>query len=276
MDEVRARIGQVLKVAPAEVRLSSDKQWAVVLRGPPPPPPNRKPPKGPRRWQLVVTAVDGKRPLTFRPVTLPHSDQPPKDVHFLADNRLVYEVVAPPPLPVPVKPAKARSKKSQRPHQAIAPAQPRPPERLFVIQPLRPRARPLRLPASAAAFTTTGDHLALLVGGPDAALVSVDGVQVYPRKGRAAISCEPAWSRDGHSLAFLERRAPAPPRLVLLAEYDNASGDTLWELPATAALDGAHVYWAGPGKLVVGRSVGKPIFATSFDKQPAPPAWREP
>jgi hypothetical protein len=101
-------------------------------------------------------------------------------------------------------------------------------------------------------------------------------VQVYPRKGRAAIGCEPAWSKDSHSLAFLERRSPAPARLVLLAEYDNPSGDTVWELPATAALDGAHVYWAGLGKLTVGRSVMKPIFATSFHKQPAPPAWREP
>src|SRR5207247_3627682 len=54
---------------------------------------------------------------------------------------------------------------------------------------------------------------------PEAAYVAVDGAQVYPRKGRTVVASEPAWSRDGHSLAFLELPAARPPRLVLLAEF---------------------------------------------------------
>jgi hypothetical protein len=106
--------------------------------------------------------------------------------------------------------------------------------------------------------------------------VVVDGAQVYPRKGRSVIAGEPAWSKDGHSVAFLELRPHAPARLVLLAEYDNPTGDTTWDLPASAALEGARVFWAGSGKLVVGKSSMRPIFAATFFKEKPPPPWREP
>jgi hypothetical protein len=111
------------------------------------------------------------------------------------------------------------------------------------------------------------NRVAFVGGKPDAAFVSVDGAQVYPRRGRTTIASNVAWSRDGTSVAFLETPTGGPPRLVLLAEPDNPTGDTVWPLPATLSLDGARVFWAGRGRLVVGKSVGRPLFATSFVKE---------
>jgi hypothetical protein len=277
---VREQLSKQLKVAPDELRFSPDRQWVAMVRGPPPPP-EGKPVKHPRRWQIVVTDAAGKRALKFRPVVAKGSDEPPKDVHFLADNRLVYEVVDPPPAPPPTPRAGKGKKGAHRPTKppprpVPVKAPPEHPTRLFVIQPLTRRGRPLRCQGERFAFTGPQDHLAYVGGDPDAAFVSVDGAQVFPRKGRALIAGEPAWSKDGHSLAFLELRPRAPARLVLLAEYDNPTGDTTWDLPPTAALDGARVFWAGSGKLVVGRSSMKPIFAATFFKEKPPPAWREP
>ena len=277
--EVREKLGQQLQSDPAELRFSPDKQWAVVVRGPPPPP-EGKPVKHPRRYQLVVSDTAGKRRLQLRPVTLKGSDEPPKDVHFLADNRLVYEVVESPPPPPPAHPPKGKKAKPARPAKPTpvkAPPKPEgPPRRLFVIQPVSKRGRPVRCQGIHFTAPPQQDHVAYLAGEPDAAFVAVDGVQVYPRKGRAQIAGEPAWSKDGHSVAFLELRPHAPARLVLLAEYDNPTGDTTWDLPAGAPLDGARVFWAGAGKLVVGKSSMRPIFAASFFKEKPPPSWREP
>jgi hypothetical protein len=286
--QVREQLGKQLKVEPGELRFSPDRQWVVIVRGPPPPP-EGKPIKHPRRYQIVVTDAAGKRTMKFRPVVAKGSDEPPKDVHFLADNRLIYEVVDPPPAPPPPpKPAakgKAKASKVSRPIKVTkAPAKVSPqaakpearPTRLFVIQPLARRGRLIRCVGERFSFTAQQDHLAFVGGEPEASFVSVDGAQVYPRKGRTQIGGEPAWSRDGHSLAFLELRHQAASRLVLLAEYDNPSGDTTWDLPMSTALDGARVFWAGSGKLVVGRSSLKPIFAASFHKEKAPPTWREP
>jgi hypothetical protein len=66
---------------------------------------------------------------------------------------------------------------------------------------------------------------------------------------------------------------------VLLAEFDNPTGDTTWELPASASVpasaEGVRVLWSGPGKLVVARSPTKPLFSTSFVKEkPAVPEER--
>jgi hypothetical protein len=280
---VREQLGKQLKVEPGELRFSPDKQWVVIVRGPPPPP-EGKPIKHPRRYQIVVTDAAGKRSLKFRPIVAKGSDEPPKDVHFLADNRLVYEVVdpppAPPPPPKPVKGKKGAKHPAKAPAKAPVVAKASPPDpnptRLFVIQPLSRRGRPVRCQGDRFVFTAQQDHLAYVGGQPEAAFVSVDGAQVFPRKGRTQIAGDPAWSKDGHSVAFLELRAHAPGRLVLLAEFDNPSGDTTWDLPSSAALEGARVFWAGAGKLVVGKTSMRPIFAASFFKEKAPPVWREP
>jgi hypothetical protein len=274
--ETREKLSKKLKVEPAALLFSPDRQRVAALRGPPAAPAARPPRKPrPRRFQIVVAGVDGKRPRVFRPITAPRSDEPPRDLRFLAADRLVYEVVAPPPPPPPPPgSAKARAAarrppkgpKGKSPPPAPA-ARPGPPERLFVIQPLGRPSRPVRCRGVRFAFSPAGDHLAHVAGPPEAAYLAVDGRQTYPRRGRTSLATDPVWSKDGHSLAFVEVPAAAAPRLVLVAEYDNPSGDTTWDLPASASsLDGARVFWAGPGKLVVGRSVGKPLFAASFTR----------
>jgi hypothetical protein len=270
MAERRETLSRQLKVEPADLRFSTDKQWALALRGPPVAP-NAHPPRKPRprRFQIIVVGVDGKRPRTFRPITAKGSDEPPKDLHLLTGERFVYEVAQPPPPPP--------SAHKKAPRLAHPPARPAgPPPRLFVIQPFGKRTRPIRCEGAHFTFTAQQDRLAFVAGAPEAGFVSVDGAQVYPRRGRSVIASDPVWSKDGHSLAFLEQRPSGPPRLVLLAEYDNPSGDTTWDLPAPTSLEGARVYWAGSGKLVVGRSSMKPIFAATFSKEPAPPTWHEP
>jgi hypothetical protein len=87
----------------------------------------------------------------------------------------------------------------------------------------------------------------------------VDGTQVYPRRGRTVVTSDLAWSKDGPQPGLPRGARLGPPRLVLLAEFDNPTGDSTWDLPAGAALDGARVFWAGPGKLVVGKTIMKPL-----------------
>jgi hypothetical protein len=249
----------------------------------PPKKPVKRPP--PRRHQIIVVDPDGARRALFEAVRLPGSDEPPKDFRFLAEDRLIYEVVQPAPPSAPVV-RKTRASPARRPapgkravvHVApptgVPPSDPSLPRRLLVIQPVEGRQRPIRCDGVRFTFTGQHDHFAFVTGKPEAEFVSVDGVQVYPRRGRTVIASEPAWSRDGRSLAFVETPAAAKPRLVLLAELDNPTGDTTWELPASASapasVEGVRVLWSGPAKLVVARSPTKPLFSTSFVKEKPP------
>ncbi len=264
--------------------------------------PPRRPP--PRRFQIVVVDNQAKKVAIFRPVTARGSDEPPKDVRFLDEDRVIYEVVsAPPPPPPPDSPTpsprpapppattktragaptKAAKRAKAAPPRSRAPASrttrvppkappPAPttadsavvPTRLFIIQPLQQRARPVRCEGRFFAFTVDGARIAFVAGSPEAAYVAVDGQPIYPRHGRTVLPGLPAWSKDGHSLAFIETPPDGPARLVLLAEYDNPTGDTTWDLPAAASVDGARVFWAGSGRLVVGKTLGHPLFSASF------------
>jgi hypothetical protein len=276
---IKEKIARQEKVEPTDLRLSPGLLRAAYVRSPPvaPPKPGRKP--APRRHEIVVVDNQGRRVASFRPVTAPKSDEPPKDLRFLGEERLVYEVVAPPPPPAPppgkAAPApkakgravaRANAKKKAPPAAAPTPP-PGPPPRTFVIQPITPRARPIKCVGLHHTFTKERDHLAFVAGQPEASWVSVDGGQVYPRRGRTVVSSAPSWSKDGHSLAFLETPAERPTRLVLVAEIDNPTGDTTWDLPPTANTEGALVHWAGSGKLVVGRTQMRPIFSASFTKE---------
>jgi len=135
---------------------------------------------------------------------------------------------------------------------------------LFVIQPLAPHARPIRCEGFNFTFAPQHDQLAFVGGQAGAGFVAVDGAQVYPRRGRTIVASAPVWSKDGHSLAFLEQPVAHPARLVLVAALDNPTGDTTWDLPADAKIDGASVSWAGAGKLVVRRTTLHPIFSATF------------
>jgi hypothetical protein len=276
---IRDKICQRWKVTPADLRFSKARQLVAFVRTPEVPPvkKGRKPP--PRKHQIMVVDLQAEQRNVFRPVTVANSDEPPKDLRFFSENRLLYEVVLPAPAPAAAATAKKarRSKASQPPKPVVhVPDKPGQPRRLLVIQPLegrRPRA--IRCDGVRFAFSAQQDRLAFVGGQPEAGFVSVDGTQRYPRRGRTAVTSDLAWSKDGHSLAFLEVRASGPPRLVLLAELDNPTGDSTWDLPASATLDGARVFWAGPGKLVVGKSIMRPLFATSFTKdRPPEPASR--
>jgi hypothetical protein len=240
--------------------------------------PTRKPP--PRKFQIVVVDPEGVRRGTFTPVVAPRSDEPPRDLRFLDEQLLVYEVVQPPPpppapghakKPVPPRPSPPRHPPAAAHAAPAAAAPPRPilprpegSERLFILQPVGKRARAIRCQGYHFTFTAEHDRLAHVGGKPEAAFVAVNGKQVYPRRGRTVIGSDVAWSRDGLSLAFVEWPNGGAPRLVLLAQFDNPTGDTTWDLPATAVTEGMHVYWKGAGKLIVGKSALHPLFATSF------------
>jgi hypothetical protein len=262
---IRQKLADKLSVDPAELHFSPSKRLVACVRlvGKPPKKPPRHPP--PRRWQIQVLDPEGVRKGVFSPVTLRGTDEPPKDFRFLREDRLIYEVAQPPPPPPPKlrkRPATAHPKAAK-----TAAADPPLPQRLFIIQPVERRQRRVRCEGVRFSFTAERDHLVFVAGKPEAGFVSVDGLQVYPRRGRSIIASDPAWSRDGRSLAFVETPAQAKPRLVLLAEFDNPTGDTTWELPATANLDGARVFWSGSSKLVVGKSATHPLFSTSFVKE---------
>jgi hypothetical protein len=270
---LRAKLAQQEKVPPTEILMSPGLLRAAYVRSPPvvtPTKPGRRVP--PRRHELVVVDNQARRVASFRAVAARTGDEPPKDLRFLSDDRLVYEVVEPPePAASPVAaPAKSkrrpalRAKSKAAPPPPPKPTTPPPPTRTFVIQPLEPRAKPIKCVGISFSFTREHDHLAFVAGTPEAAFVAVDGGQIFPRRGRTVVASAPAWSRDGHSLAFLESPAGRAPRLVLVAALDNATGDTTWDLPPTAAIDGAAVSWAGSGKLVVSKTPTRPIFSTSF------------
>jgi hypothetical protein len=280
---LREKVAQQERVPPTDLRVSPGLLRAAYVRSPPVVEikPGRRPP--PRRHDIVVVDNQGRRVASFHAVAAKRGDEPPRDLRFLSEDRLVYEVVEPPPeppppgKPAPRKPAKKappraaeKSGKPAPPKVAVAPAPhvaPLPPPRTFVIQPIAPRARPIKCVGVHFTFSREKDKLAFVSGTAEAGFVAVDGAQVYPRRGRTMVASAPAWSKDGRSLAFLEARAERPARLVLLAELDNPTGDTTWDLPPTASTDGVLVFWAGSGKLVVGKTQMRPIFSASFTKE---------
>jgi hypothetical protein len=224
----------------------------------------------------VVVDVLVQKKGQFRALTARGSDEPPRDLRFLRDDRLVYEAPPAPPPPPPAHPKKvkkattAKKKVKASEHKVVEVG---PPPRLFVIQPIGRRARPIRCEGTGFQFTTHRDHLVFVGGSRDRAFVSVDGAQVYPRKKgtRTTIATEPVWSRDGDGLAFVESLKNKPARLVLLGSYTNPREDMTWDLPAGADLESAKVFWPRPGKLVVGKAPTHPIFSASFARAAAGP-----
>jgi hypothetical protein len=175
------------------------------------------------------------------------------ELRFLGEDRLAYLAPAAPPAPPPRHKKAARAKPPLAPHTA------------YVVQPLSGGAAPIACEGRSFVFSPAGDHLAFVAGDPGHEHVGVDGAQVYPRSGATRVLGEPAWSRDGASLALIE--GGAEPRLVVLVEFDNPNGDNTWPLPPQAADPTLHVFWAGAGNVVVGRELTRPVFATSFKRE---------
>lgn len=179
-----------------------------------------------------------------------------EDLRFLGESRLAYRI-APPARP-PSRPA-AKSRpwhKTKTPPAATA---------LYVIQPFAPIAAPMMCEGRSFTFSANGEHVAWVTGEPRREWVGADGVQVYPRAGVTRIQGEPAWSPDGRSLALIE--GGAKPKLVVLVEFDNPHGDNAWPLPPGATDPTLRAFWAGLGRLVVGREITKPVFSTSFRRE---------
>ena len=202
---------------------------------------------------IAVYAPTGARLGTYRV----SSAGPVQDLRYLGEDRLFYF------LP-PVLPARASGRRGRRGRRGLS----LPPPLRYAIQPMQPGAPPIACTGRQFVFSPAGDHVAYLTGDAKRQRLFADGQAVYPRQGWTAIQGEAAWSQDGASLALIE--SGARHRLVVLVEYDNPTGDNSWPLPPEADDPSLHVYWAGLGKLVVGPSLTKPLFAASFHRDPPP------
>jgi hypothetical protein len=108
-------------------------------------------------------------------------------------------------------------------------------------------------------------HVAFVTGAGDKQALVVDGRNVWPRRGLTKMQGAPVWSPDGHGLAFVED-GNFGPRLVVLVEYPDASGDLTWPIPREAVAPGLHVFWAGDNKVVIGESALRPRFAADWER----------
>jgi hypothetical protein len=217
----------------------SHRAFAIAL------PPKDAPAEAP--WRLLVYGRGGDPRPSFaavRPGAI-------AELRFLGENRLAYLA---PAAPVPRQHRKGGRAK---PTLVARPA--------YVVQPTTEGAPPTVCEGRSFVFSPAGDHLAFVAGDPGREHVGVDGAQVYPRSGETRIMGEPAWSRDGASLALIE--GGPEPRLVVLVEFDNPNGDNTWPLPPQAADPSLHVFWAGAGNVVIGRELTHPVFATSFKRE---------
>jgi len=178
------------------------------------------------------------------------------ELRFLGEDRLAY--LAPAPAPAPAPAHHKRHAARARPAAARATT-------TYVVQPLTGDTTAIACAGRSFVFSPAGDHLAFIAGDPGAEHVAVDGTQVYPRAGATRILGDPAWSRDGASLALIE--GGGRPQLVVLVEFDNPNGDNSWPLPPQAADPSLRVFWAGAGNIVVGRELTRPVFATSFKRE---------
>lgn len=261
--ETRDKLAAHFKVAAAELRFSPSKRFVAWVLGPRSAPLHgpkrhlRRSPIAPR-FQIVVADVQGRIRARLKVRVIKADTAAPTDLRFLDDQRLVYETVLPSRESTPVSRGKPRGTQPR----ANAPGQ-----KLLVIQPVSRGKRPIPCEGSGFTFSPRKDQVAFVSGEPDAAVVKVDGRRVYPRHATSTIVAEPVWSPDGAALAFVEAPPGVAPRLILVADLEDGSSDTTWDLPPTIRLEGLHVFWAGPGKLVVGKTAASPAFATSFEVQ---------
>jgi hypothetical protein len=311
--ETPASVAAKLGIDPAELQWSaSHKKYAAAVApaAAPSPPPGPPPHRGrapastvtapPAIYRLAVYRASGEKLGDFEAARAGTVGE----LRFLDEDRLVYRLTPPPPAPKrargsrrPILKSTARAS-ARKPHAGpTAPSAP--PALVYVIQPLQPAAQPMVCEGRRFTFSPRGDHIAWVAGDPGSELVGADGAQVYPRTGVTVIRGDLAWSTEGDSLALIE--GGAAPRLVVLVEIDNPSGDNSWPLPPEAvdpkppdppttrkgrarlktakaseaatppAAAPLQPFWVGPGKIVVGPDATHPVFATSFVREPSPP-----
>jgi hypothetical protein len=111
----------------------------------------------------------------------------------------------------------------------------------------------------------THRHVAFITGAADHQALVVDGRNVWPRRGLTRIKSTPVWSPDGHGLALVED-GNFGPRLVVLVEFEDASGDLTWVIPREALAPGLRVFWAGDNKVVIGETALRPRFAADWER----------
>jgi hypothetical protein len=108
-------------------------------------------------------------------------------------------------------------------------------------------------------------HVAFIAGAGDKQNLVVDGRTVWPRRGTTHLHQPPVWSPDGHGLALVDQ-GQGGARLVVLVEYDDASGDLTWNVPKDALSPGLRVFWAGDSKVVIGETALHPRFAAGWER----------
>jgi hypothetical protein len=96
--------------------------------------------------------------------------------------------------------------------------------------------------------------------------VAVGDKEIYPRTRtpRARYRGPIAWSADGRGLAFIE--LGEQPKLVVLVELEDESGDLSWPIPPEATGPSMKVFWAAPNKVVIGDDPLNPKFAAPWER----------
>jgi hypothetical protein len=116
------------------------------------------------------------------------------------------------------------------------------------------------------AFSWDASHAHVAYLNEDGAL-AVDAKTIYPRtpapgtKLRGPI----AWGPDNKGLAFVE--LGKQPRLVVVLEPEDESGDLTWPIPKEAVAPSLKVFWAAGNKVVIGEDPMQPKFAADWVRE---------
>ena len=193
--------------------------------------------KGSQRRRVLIRNIAGDPVNEF----LVYRPGEPELLTWLDDRRVGYLA--------PSEPSRARS------------------QRLFVTHDVQ--SGEVLSARSGAEFIWDGTrrHVAFLSGPPKKQVLVIDGETVWPRTGTTRFHGELVWSPDGHGMAVVETGADGvTPRLVVLVEWRDRSGDLVWPIPPDALAPGLKVFWAGDSKVVIGQTAFQPKFAAGWER----------
>jgi hypothetical protein len=190
------------------------------------------------RWRIVVRDPSASRPRELTPAGTP------RDPEWVDSNRIGYRITT----------------------------DASDPEETYVVQDLRDGRVTATLHGHNFSWSPGGRRVACRVGRPGREQLAVDGRRVWPRQGQgesARLASDTSWSRDGSGFAFIEGSPGWPRRLVVVLDPTDAGGDLTWDLPH-AAPSGLKVFWAGPSRVVVGKSTFEPSFEVEWQATRVP------